>query len=423
MSSFVFLLVCIRQLSSSYRNIRLIELESHSLSNLRQYRQAAHYNITHLRRQSFYSLPSAHVDILSESPFSLPDTFGAVDDAIDKNAEIAESILEFCLPSFGIDPEDVSWHGQATPNDMDKARSTIRQIYRDWSAEGSSERNASHQPIFSALSEHMSSIPPSQRCHNKILVPGAGLGRLVLDLCALGYDVEGNEISYHQILASNYILNGTRAVSQHQLYPWALNFSNHTTRKNQLQPVSVPDVNPGSYLEEGGDEKVQSDLHYSQRLSMTSGDFSALYRQAEYRDRFQAVVTCFFIDTAPNVINYIETVKHCLSPGAVWINIGPLLWHFESSPTPAEREKQRDSNPSLDQSNENRKSQVHEGIGEPGSFELSNDEVLALLKRFGFEIVSEAEAPGGPTGYIQDPRSMLQNLYRPSFWVAKKPAT
>ena len=405
------------------RIIRLIELASHSFSNLRQYRQAAHYNITHLRRLSFYSLPSAHVDILSEPPLSLPDTFRAVDDAIDKNAEIAESILEFCLPSFGIDAEDVSWHGQATPNDMDKARSTIRQIYRDWSAEGSNERNASHQPIFSALSTHLSPDTPSQRYHNRILVPGAGLGRLVLDLCALGYDVEGNEISYHQILASNYMLNGTQAGGQHLLYPWALNFSNHMTRAYQLQSVVVPDVNPGSYLEEGGEEKVQSELHYSQRLSMTSGDFSALYRQAEYQNRFQAVVTCFFIDTAPNVIAYIETVKHCLSPGGVWINIGPLLWHFESSPTPAEREKRQHSNSSLGQSNENRTKQVNEGIGEPGSFELSNDEVLALLKRFGFEIVSEAAAPGGQTGYIQDPRSMLQNLYQPSFWVAKKPAT
>ena len=350
-----------------------------------------------------------------------------MDNAIDKNAEIAETIVEFCLPFFGIDPEDVSWHGQATPNDMDKARSTIRQIYRDWSAEGSSERNASHTSIVSALSEHLSPDQPSQRYRNQILVPGAGLGRLVLDLCALGYDVQGNEISYHQILASNYMLNGTQAVGQHQLYPWALNFSNHMTRANQLQSVSVPDVSPGTYLDEGGENKVQSDVHYSQRLSMTSGDFSALYRQPEYRDRFQAVVTCFFIDTAPNVITYIETVKHCLSPGGVWINIGPLLWHFESSPTPAERDKQRkpssNNHDQVQGIDTGRTKQVHQGIGESGSFELSNDEVLALLQRYGFEIVSDAEAPGGPTGYVQDHRSMLQNLYRPSFWVAKKPAT
>ncbi len=82
------------------------------------------------------------------------------------------------------------------------------------------------------------------------------------------------------------------------------------------------------------------------------------------------------------------------------------------------------SNDNHDESaNKNHTKNAGEGIGEPGSFELSNDEVLALLKRFGFDVVSESEAPGGPTGYIQDPRSMLQNLYKPSFWVAKKAAS
>jgi hypothetical protein len=159
---------------------------------------------------------------------------------------------------------------------------------------------------------------------------------------------------------------------------------------------------------------------------MTSGDFSVLYRQSEYKDHFHAVVTCFFIDTAPNVIGYMETVNHCLAPGGIWVNLGPLLWHFESSPTPAEREKERNSTSNDSRahlSNPNDGKNSHEGIGEPGSFELSNDEVLALLKRFDFDIICEDEAPGGSTGYIQDPQSMLQNLYRPSFWVAKKPAS
>ena len=192
------------------------------------------------------------------------------------------------------------------------------------------------------------------------------------------------------------------------------------TRASQLQSISVPDINPMIYLNEGGVDKVKSDVHYGERLSMASGDFCALYKQREYEQHFDAVVTCFFIDTAPNLINYVETVKYCLRDGGLWINLGPLLWHFESSPTPAEREKERSS-----RSETSRPSQQssNDGIGEPGSFELSNDEVLALLQRSGFEIHEQSEAPAGPTGYVQDPQSMLQNLYRPSFWVAKKPGS
>jgi len=72
----------LRGFSISYLSFTHIS-PSHSLTLVlvrRQYRQAAHYNITHLRRQSFYSLPTAHMDILCEPPFSIPQTFDAVDE-------------------------------------------------------------------------------------------------------------------------------------------------------------------------------------------------------------------------------------------------------------------------------------------------------------------------------------------------------
>lgn len=375
-----------------------------------QYRQAAHYNITHLRRQSFYSLPSAQIDLLSSPPFSLPNTFNAVDEAIDANADIAEAILQAGFPAFGLDASDEDWKGQASPADLDKARSTIRQLYRDWSTEGLPERHAAFASILKALETHLPASEPDQRSRYPVLVPGAGLGRLVFDICCAGYTVEGNEISYHQILASNYILNFTKKASQHSLYPWALSFSNHIIRANQLQAVGIPDVHPGATLEAAALE-IQSETPSAERMSMTAGDFCVLYRQPEYQDRFAAVTTCFFIDTAPNVIRYIEAIKFCLQPGGVWINLGPLLWHFESAPTPAERDRLR-GRTNLHNTDRD------DGIGEPGSFELSNDEVFALVEKYGFKMIEHKDAP--PTGYIQDPKAMLQNVYRPVFWVARK---
>jgi len=384
-------------------------------SQHRQYRHAAHYNVTHLRRRAFYSLPSAHMELLSEPPFALPATFDAVDEAIDSNADLADAILATGLPSFGIEADDKSWYGYATPNDMEKARSTLRLFFRDWSAEGLRERNSSFIPILSALENHLPNLPPEHRHQWKILVPGAGLGRLVFDLCAIGYVVEGNEISYHQLLASNYILNCTSVAGQHRLFPWAMSFSNHLSRADQLQSVAVPDIHPANKLE-ADSLTVQSGLHYSDRMSMTAGDFCELYRRPDYMCHFDVVVTCFFIDTAPNVINYIETIKHCLKSNGLWINIGPLLWHFESAPIPAERKTQ--AHRSHDTPASHLSSSA--GIGEPGSFELSNDELMALLERFDFEILEQKQAPAETTGYVQNPASMLQNVYNPSFWVARK---
>jgi carnosine N-methyltransferase len=58
------------------------------------------------------------------------------------------------------------------------------------------------------------------------------------------------------------------------------------------------------------------------------------------------------------------------------------------------------------------------GIADPGSVELTDDEVVALIERFGFRI--EKRESGMQAGYIQDPASMLQSLYRASHWVARK---
>jgi carnosine N-methyltransferase len=110
---------------------------------------------------------------------------------------------------YGIDPDDHSWQGTATPRDLDKARSTIRQLYRDWSKEGHREIDTVLSNMQRLLQEHLPELPTSQLHKHRILVPGAGLGRTVFDLIAAGYSVEGNEISYHQIIACNYMLNGT----------------------------------------------------------------------------------------------------------------------------------------------------------------------------------------------------------------------
>ncbi|KAK1814063.1 hypothetical protein LTR12_011581 [Friedmanniomyces endolithicus] len=358
------------------------------------------------------------MDILCEPPFSVPQTFDAVDEAIDSNADISEAILAAGLSNFSTHVVDDTWKGTATPNDVDKARSTIRQLYRDWSLEGLPERHASHTPIIAALAEYLPSLPAAHRHRHRILVPGAGLGRLVYELGVAGYTVEGNEISYHQLIASNYILYGAQSAGQHKLFPWALSFNNHLSRANQLQSVKVPDVLPNEALAESA-ERIQPEIPLRERMIWTAGDFCALYREPRYENAFDAVTTCFFIDTSSNVIDYIETVKHTLKPDGVWVNIGPLLWHFEATPTPAATERQTSNNGSAP-STAAPGARTRAGVGKSGSVELSNDEVLALLERFEFDVLEHTQAPAGATGYIQDPHSMLQNVYQPAFWVARK---
>lgn len=49
-------------------------------------------------------------------------------------------------------------------------------------------------------------------------------------------------------------------------------------------------------------------------------------------DTWDCVATCFFIDTAHNVIDYIDTIWKILKPGGIWINVGKcdqlLFWTY-----------------------------------------------------------------------------------------------
>ncbi|KAN0115070.1 N2227 domain containing protein [Hyaloscypha variabilis] len=379
-----------------------------ALDSFYQYAKVAHFNTTHLRRQSFYALPRAHLEILAAPPFSYLDTLNAVDGAIDKNAELSLAIWQAGLESFGmphqldiVPTKDlVDWRGKATTNDLEKARSTLRQFYRDWSAEGKAEREACYQPVLKALQEEQASRSGVKM---RVLVPGAGLARLVFDLCCAGFDTEGNEISYHQLLASSYILNHCHDSHAHTLFPWVHSFSNHRNRDNHLKSVQIPEIHPSTVL---------GSIENPGEMSMSASDFLLLYGDEGHKETFDAVATVFFLDTAPNIIRYVEAIKNCLRPGGLFVNVGPLLWHFENN-APGQHGREKNLDPDTT-SNQNSPM----GIADPGAVELTDEEVVTLIEKLGFNI--EKREFGITAPYIQDPESMLQNIFKASHWVARK---
>lgn len=346
--------------------------------------------------------------MLAAPPFNYLDTLNRVDDAIESNAELLRKILKNGLRSFGTAKDDQEavmpsdWSGIAKHNDLDRARSTLRQFYRDWSAEGRVERDACYGPVFRALEAETMRKTQTERPPLKVLVPGAGLGRLVFDLCRLGYDTEGNEISYHQLLASSYILNKCDRAGQHTIYPWIHSFSNHRSRANQFRSYAIPDVHPQETLKETTDHKVGT-------MQMSAADFLCLYGDDEHAGTFDAVTAVFFLDTAPNLIRYLQVIFHCLRPGGVLINVGPLLWHWENH---VQGHHGYDGEGDYDENNSL-------GIADPGSFELTDDEVVALVEKMGFVVEKREEGLTAP--YVQDSLSMLQTVYRASHWIARKP--
>ena len=97
------------------------------------------------------------------------------------------------------------------------------------------------------------------------------------------------------------------------------------------------------------------------------------------------------------------------------MNLGPLKWHFEYWDRP------RENNDS------DLKTTPHEvddgddhGIANPGAVLLAEQDIIELLKRYGFTLLHYDDITRHPTGYIHDHKSMETNMFYPSFWVAIK---
>ncbi|XP_023658956.1 carnosine N-methyltransferase [Paramormyrops kingsleyae] len=295
---------------------------------------------------------------------------------IDQNQEVLKAIVRNCIHMFenmeyGEDDEMRKVRPSST-FDMDKLKSTIKQFVRDWSEAGKAERDSCYQPLIDEILK----IFPREKCDVskvRILVPGAGLGRLAWEIARLGYACQGNEWSFFMLFSSHFVLNRCNKVNSLTLYPWIHQFSNNKRSSDQTRPIFFPDVNPQS-------------LPADSDFSMAAGDFQEVYTEPNTWD---CVTTCFFIDTAHNVIDYIETIWNILKPDGVWINLGPLLYHFEN-------------------------------MANELSIELSYEDVKAAILKYGFQI--EVERESVPTTYTENERSMLKYLYDCVFFVARKPA-
>ena len=90
--------------------------------------------------------------------------------------------------------------------DSDKVIITLKQIVRDWTDIGSSERELCYRPILDEIEKYFP-MAKMKKNQYKILVPGAGLGRLVYEISRRGYFCEGNEFSLFMLIASNFVLN------------------------------------------------------------------------------------------------------------------------------------------------------------------------------------------------------------------------
>lgn len=261
-------------------------------------------------------------------------------------------------------------------------RSTLKQLAREWSIVGKYEREQCFSPILNKLEE----LFPAQNSNNihcrarhkiRILNPGCGLARLPWEIAKLGFKCQGNEFSFHMLLCAHFILNRCRDANMFSIYPYIHISTNVIKFEDQMFMCEIPDVSPLDLM------KVckRNDL-----ISMAAGDFSQIYGSLEQKSQFECLVLCFFIDTAHNILEYLDIFSHVLCVDGYLINFGPLMYHFEDTDEP--------------------------------SIELTHEEIIGLLPDFGFQLIEERRDIQCP--YTNNSLSMQKMSYNCVFWVAQK---
>ena len=278
----------------------------------------------------------------------------------------------------------------ASPAYVSKVRSTLHQLARDWSTEGAAERAACYGPV---LAELVARLPASRGGGGgggggvpRVLVPGCGAGRLVLESCLAGYATQGCEFSLQMLFASNLMLNAVPD-GGFIMYPYIHDSSNHLHAADMLRAVRVPDVSAAAAIATAG----------AADMSMAAGDFCAVYGAPAQRGAFDAALCVFFLDTAPRITEYLDTLRHTLRVGGLLIALGPLLYHWAAGGGPS---------------------------GEDGderfarSVELPYEDVRFAIEASGFKVLKEEF--GLRQTYAGNARSLQQTVYNCILVVAER---
>lgn len=362
------------------------------------YHKWEHAQLVIPRTNKYNLLPTASQQLLPWFPKYIEDLKAC----IGMNQEFTQTLALSISQDWGVSSNVSEWE-PAGDGEYDKVRSTLLQLAREWSSEGEEERRVSYQRII----DELVALYPDEVARQKIkvLVPGCGLGRLVLDVVKAGFWCQGNEFSYHMLLASNFVLNHCKYAHNYSIFPYLHKASHLVKRLNQLRPVTIPDVLPTEIHDLMA---AKPSIPYDDLMSMTAGSFidlygpsdlevSAVYSKdqlaSDFRNansaNYDVIVTNFFLDTASNVIEYLKAIKYCLKDRGKWINFGPLLWHFEDS-----------------------------GEEHMRGLELSRDDLVDLIQRVGFTF--EKKQQGIESTYSGDKKAMGAYVYKCEYWVLTK---
>ncbi|KAJ4156115.1 hypothetical protein LMH87_001328 [Akanthomyces muscarius] len=306
--------------------------------------------------------------------------FERVDEHLVLNQLLCDKIVQSALAYYSIPPKELKKHGAEIVSAGKRAEKAsvsqaLKHYVRDWTTSGTNEC----EETFPALLGTLQSLFPEREGRDtplRILLPGSGLNRLAHEVARLGgFQVTANEWSAYMNVAYRFLETFPDANSS-SFHPFADTWSHHITESDMIRPIRFPDANL---------DKAE--------VLLVEGDFTTVFNHEA--GSYDVLLTYFFIDTARNLMTYLDTITKLLKPGGYWINLGPLLY------------------------------------GTGPLVQLSLDEIISVTETMGFEYLDTDDKYGSLTipgrtvrgmraVYSFNDKALTTSAYKAQFWVARK---
>lgn len=245
---------------------------------------------------------------------------------IEANQHFLSSIAEIPIEKYKLADEDFKALEKENINKNSPSKANFRVLealghyVRDWSRESDRELKG----ILEFIKKQLEIIIPlEERKRTAIVIPGSGLGRIAHESAEIGKGSELRFGSVHAVeysgimhLCNDFIYSDDSKKKEQIYFPFIHSCSNHMNESSQFRPYHIyPKVNKPENLF----------LHHED------------FRRFEIPDLVPyenvVVVSVFFIDTAANIMEYLDKIKHLTTSNfhkkinnGYWINIGPLKY-------------------------------------------------------------------------------------------------
>lgn len=296
-----------------------------------------------------------------------------VDKYFEKNNLILSNIVSNSLQKYDVKDYELKLvseqakKNRSTTNNYFRVVESLCHYARDWPVTESDEVI----PLLKYINDQCKDLDNDKTV---AVVPGSGLGKVAHYLASnfKFSSIHAVEFSWLMVLMNEFLYSKNNFNGKLNVYPYLHTYSNHLNIDDQIRPV-----------------EITHSLSKPDNLSIHHADFTKFNVKEHLKDTENpenvVFVTCFFLDTAENLIEYLQSINNIASNfkgKKKLINLGPLKY------------------------------------GTAAKVEVSDAELKQLFKFMGWRIIDEQDPM--LLGYLTDKKGLWQGYYNVMLWSAVK---